>query len=238
MAMADSVTVETQGNVLIAHLDDGKANALSMATIASLMAIVDQAEADEAIDALVLHGRAGRFSGGFDLDVIRGGDPAAISALVCAGGDLVQRLYGAGVPVVAACTGHALAAGALVLLGCDVRIGADIDCKIGLNEVAIGMVLPKWAMTISKERLNPTHVQRAVANGRLTDGRGAVEAGYLDEVVPADDVLAAAVAAASSMSTLHRRAYIGTVLSFRGATLKTLAEQIASDRNAGLVPTV
>jgi enoyl-CoA hydratase len=236
--MADSVTLETQGNVLIAHLDDGKANALSMASIATLLAAIDQAEGDEAIDALVLHGRPGRFSGGFDLEVIRGGDPAAISALVCAGGDLVHRLYGAGVPVVAACTGHALAAGALMLLGCDVRIGADIDCKIGLNEVAIGMVLPKWAMTIAQERLNPTHVQRAVVNGRLTDSRGAVEAGFLDEVAPADDVLAVAVAAASAMSALHRRAYIGTVLSFRGQTLAALAAQIASDRSGGLVPTV
>jgi enoyl-CoA hydratase len=236
--MADMVTLERRDNVLIAHLDDGKANALSVAGIASLMRAVDEAETAEGIVSLVIHGRPGRFSAGFDLDVVRSGDRAAISGLVCDGGSLVHRLYGSSVPVVAACTGHALAAGALVLLGCDVRIGADIDCKIGLNEVAIGMVLPKWSLTISEERLSKRHAQRAIVNGRITDGRGAVEAGFLDEIAPVDDVLNAAVAAAAGMASLHRGAYKGTVKSFRGATLDTMAAQIAADRAGGLVPTV
>ena len=81
--------------------------------------------------ALVLHGRPGKFSAGFDLSVMTAGDIGAISALVSDGGALVRTLYGSSIPVVAACTGHALAAGALVLLGCDVRVGADVDCKIG-----------------------------------------------------------------------------------------------------------
>ena len=76
-----------------------------------------------------------------------------------------------------------------MLLGCDVRIGADIDCKIGLNEVAIGMVLPDWALTIAQDRLSRRHIQLAVATAQVTDGDGAVDAGFLDEVVPEADVL-------------------------------------------------
>ena len=110
-----------------------------------------------------------------------------MASLVSDGGALVRTLYGSSIPVVAACTGHALAAGALVLLGCDVRVGADVDCKIGLNEVAIGMVLPDWAFTIAVDRLSKRHLQRAVATARITSAAGAVDAGYLDEVVPADD---------------------------------------------------
>ena len=231
------LATERRDNVIIAHFDDGKANALSTTVIAAIHGVIDQAEADPSVSALVVHGRAGRFCAGFDLEVIRGGDLAAASTLVSDGGALVQRMYGCSVPVVAACTGHALAAGALLLLGCDVRIGADLDCKIGLNEVAIGMVLPDWAMSISVERLSKRHLQQAVANARITDARGAVEAGFLDEVVPADVVLDAAVAAGVQMAGLDRRAYAGTVRSLRGATLDLMAAQIASDRARGSVPT-
>lgn len=232
------VTLERRDAVLIAHLDDGKANAISLSIIDALMAAIDEAEADPAISALVLHGRPGRFSAGFDLEVVRSSDLAAISTLVTRGGALVHRLYGCGVPVIAACTGHALAAGALVLLGCDLRIGSDADCKIGLNEVAIGMVLPDWAMTISVERLSRRHLQRAVATARITGSAGAVEAGYLDEVVAPDQVLTAALAAGNEMMGLNRRAYAGTIRALRGETLELMSGQIAADRALGNVPTV
>jgi enoyl-CoA hydratase len=231
------VTTERRDSVLICHLDDGKANALSTEMIASIKQVIREAENDDEIHAVVLHGREGRFSGGFDLTVMRGGDLAAMSGLVCDGGDLVKTIFGASVPVVAACTGHALAAGALILLGCDVRVGADIDCKIGLNEVAISMVLPDWAFTIAVERLSRRHLQRAVANARLTDGAGAVDAGFLDEVVPPAEVLDVAVARAQELTALDSRAYAGTVRALRGDALDTMDAQIAADRAGGSIPT-
>jgi enoyl-CoA hydratase len=232
----DGLRIERRDEVVIAHLDDGKANALSFDLIDAISSALDEAEVDSSVGAFVLHGREGRFSAGFDLGVMRGNDFEAIVELVSRGGDLVSRLYGSTIPVVAACTGHALAAGALLLLGCDVRVGADIDCKIGLNEVAIGMVLPGWALTIASVRLSPLHSQRAVVNAKVTDGRGAVDAGFLDEVVPADDVLDAAVNRARELAQLDRLAYAGTVRAFRGATLARMAEQLASDRAAGRSP--
>jgi enoyl-CoA hydratase len=236
MTEAQGVTLERRDSVLIVHLDDGKANALSSAIIAALIDAIDQAEADDTIGAVVLHGRPGRFSAGFDLSVMRSGDFGAVMSLVSEGGDLVRELYGSSVPIVAASTGHALAAGALMLLGCDVRVGADIDCKIGLNEVAIGMVLPNWAITIAQERLSRRHIQLAVATAQLTDSRGAVDAGFLDTVVPEADVLDAAVARALELSALDGRAYAGTVLALRGPVLDRMAAQITADREAGSSP--
>lgn len=230
------VTLERDGDVLIVHLDDGKANALSAGVITAISAAIDQAEDDDTIGAVVLHGRPGRFCAGFDLSVMRGGDIGAVVALVSDGGELVRRLYGSSVPVVAASTGHALAAGALILLGCDVRIGADVDCKIGLNEVAIGMVLPNWALTIAQERLSRRHIQLAVATAQVTAGVGAVDAGFLDSVVAEAAVLTAAVAAAHELAALNSRAYAGTVAALRGEVLATMAEQIADDRVALSAP--
>ena len=235
---SEHVSVERRDSVLVVHLDDGKANALSSSMIGAIGAALDQAEADDSIGAVVLHGREGKFCAGFDLSVMRGGDISAMANLVCDGGELVTRLYGSSIPVVAACTGHALAAGALLLLGCDVRIGADVDCKIGLNEVAIGMVLPDWAFNIAIERLSRRHLQLAVATARITDARGAVDVGYLDEVAPVDAVLETAVARATELATLNGRAYAGTVRALRGELIAEMATQIASDRAMGRVPTV
>ena len=232
------VTTERLDSVMVVHLDDGKANALSATMIAAISTALDEAEADDTIGAVVLHGRPGRFCAGFDLSVMRGGDFAAVATLVSDGGELVRRLYGSSVSIVAASTGHALAAGALILLGCDVRVGADIDCKIGLNEVAIGMVLPAWAITIAQERLSRRHIQLAVATAQVTDGAGAVQAGFLDVVVPEAEVLPAAIEKATELAALNGRAYAGTVLALRGPVLDRMAAQVTADREAGATPAV
>lgn len=218
---------------MILHLDDGKANALTFDLIAGISAAITEAEADDGVGAVVLHGREGRFSGGYDLEVMFGSDFERIVSLVADGGDLVRRCWGAGVPVVAACTGSAVAGGALTLLGCDVRVGADVPCKIGLNEVAIKLVLPDWAFTIAVDRLSKRHLHRATANARLTGAHDAVDVGFLDEVVPADQVLDRAVEIATELAeTLDPAAYRRTVDKTRGPVLARMGEQIAADRAA------
>ncbi len=227
----DALTIERRDSVVVLHLDDGKANALTHDLIAAIGDAVRAAEQDESVGAVVIHGRDGRFSGGFDLGVMMGGDFGATLRLVSDGGQLVHDLYASSVPVVAACTGHSIAAGALILLGCDVRVGADIPAKIGLNEVAIKMVLPDWAFTIAADRLSKRHVQRAVANARLSTPREAVDVGFLDEVVPADELIERAVAVAAELAaTLDPPAYAGTVAKLRGDVLATMAAQVEADR--------
>lgn len=231
--MSDALTIERRGPVTVLHLDDGKANALSFELVAAIRAAVSEAERDETVGAVVIHGREGRFSGGFDLGVMFGGDFEQIIGLVSDGGEMVRHLWGSDVPVVAACTGSAVAGGALTLLGCDVRVGADVPCKIGLNEVAIKMVLPDWALTIALERLSKRHVHRATANARLTGAHDAVDVGFLDEVVPADQVLDRAVAIATELAeTLDPASYRGTVAKVRGELLARMDTQIAADRAA------
>jgi len=234
--MTDAVHVEHIGPVMVVHLDDGKANALSAEVIRAVSAALDHAESDPGVGAVVLHGRPGKFCAGFDLNVMRGGDVGAVLRLVSDGGELVRRCYGSPVPVVAACTGHALAAGALLLLGCDVRVGADVDCKIGLNEVAIGMVLPAWALTIAEDRLSRRHLQRVVVNAVVTGAADAVDSGFLDEVVAEDSVLSTAVERATELAALNGRAYAGTVLALRGPVLERMAAQITADRESGASP--
>ena len=228
--MSISSSKESNGTVAVITMADGKANAFSKEAISNLVAAIDEAEADPSVVAAVIAGSGGKFSGGFDLNVMRSGDTAAVVELVADGGDLVRHTYMSGLPIVAACTGHALAAGALLLLGCDVRVGAIGDYKIGVNEVAIGMVLPDWAMTICRERLSKRHLQRAVATARITDAPGAADVGFLDIAVEMDDVVPRAIEEAASFANLDRPSYARTMTQFRGGVAETMANQIAADR--------
>jgi len=228
--MAVTTSKVADGTVTLITMDDGKANALSADMIAEIVAALDEAAADEACVAAVIAGREGRFSGGFDLGVMQSGDMSAVINLVADGGALVRKIYGCGIPVVAACTGHAVAAGALMLLGSDVRVGAEGPFKIGLNEVAIGLTLPDWAHTIAFERLSKRHIQRAIANARLTDPSTAVDVGFLDRVVDPASVLDAAIEEAAALAPLDRKAYQRTMAGFRKPTLDTMDAQIAADR--------
>jgi len=227
------VSTSRQGAVQIVTVDDGRANAFSADLLGELTDLLRAAEADESTAAMVIAGNAKAFFAGFDLDVIGSGDGRAIAEMVTAGGGFIAACYGASIPVVAASTGHAVAAGALLLLGCDHRVGVDGPVKIGLNEVAIALTLPDWAITISKERLSRRHLQRSVANAVLVDGDGAVAAGYLDEAVPTDAVVDRAVEVATGLAeTLDARAYASTVQKLRGDVLAEMEASVAADRRA------
>jgi len=223
-AMDNTITSERNGPVQVITFDDGRANALAGALSAGLSDALAAAADDPEIGAVVLVGRHGVFSGGFDLKTIQSGDQNAIREMVAAGGALCRQIYGLPVPVVAACTGHAVAAGALMVLACDLRVGVDGPVKIGLNEVAIGLTLPPWALALAGDRLSRRHLQTSIALARLHDGPGAVDAGYLDEVVGAEQVVAHSIERATRLAgELDRPAYAATIQAIRGPALAAMA---------------
>lgn len=225
------VRLEREEGVAVISIDDGKANALSPAVLAAVNGALDSVEKDD-VPAVVICGRDGMFSGGFDLKVMRGGDPTAIGDLVTTGGELVLRLYGSSRPVVCACTGHAIAAGALIALGSHLRVGAEGDFRIGLIETTIGMVLPDWALLMAKERLSRTHLQRALVEGMAFGPHDAREAGFLDLLAPPDQVRKLAVQEAARLGALDRAAYSGNAAKLRGPGLAVLRDAVAADRGA------
>ncbi|MFM8971634.1 MAG: hypothetical protein ACKOOG_03145, partial [Actinomycetota bacterium] len=97
----------------------------------------------------------------------------------------------------------------------------------------IGMVLPRWAVELSFERLSPVHLQDATVGARIYDPEGAVAAGFLDRAVPAADLEAEAFAEAQRWAAFPRSAYRGQVHMARGERLARLADAIAADRGRG-----
>jgi enoyl-CoA hydratase len=231
--MADSVSFESSGDVAILRLDDGKANALSPAVIEALGAGLDQAE--EGGQAVLLAGRPGRFSAGFDLGVMREGGPVAARDMVTSGARLALRLARHPGPVVIACTGHALAMGAVLLTAVDSRIGASGDYKIGFNEVAIGMATPLFLVEFARGRLSKRHFVRATVQAEIYDPAGAVDAGFLDRTTEPDRVLDAAIAETERLAKLPRAAYLRTRASVLAATLEEIEAKLEADM-AGAFP--
>lgn len=202
--MSAAVRIEMQDDVCHIRIDDGKANALSPALLDALADGLERAEKEA--KAVLIVGRPGRFSAGFDLSVLRQGRASA-EALVRAGMELCLHLRESPLPIVAACTGHALAMGAVLLMAADERVGARGDFKIGLNETAIGLTLPRSAVEIVRERLSKRHFERAVVLAEIYTPEGAVDAGFLDRVVDAEALEALARERAVALAALPAHAF-------------------------------
>ena len=218
-----SIGYQLEGPVAILDFDDGKANTFSPPSIAALHEAFDRAE--EEARSILWTGRPGRFSAGFDLSFMKQGGRAMID-LVASGATLALRVYQSPVPVTIGVTGHALAMGAIMLLAADNRIGVTGNFKIGLNEVAIGMVLPEFGLEFARARLSKRHVTRAVSNAEIYTPEAAVEAGYLDRVVPEDSLREVAIAHATQLASLDLDAHKATKIALRRETIARIQAAI------------
>jgi enoyl-CoA hydratase len=225
--MPSLVGYELADSVATLTMDDGKVNALSPQMLTEINLGLDRAGADGAA-VVVLAGRDGVFSAGFDLPLLRGGGEAA-AGMLRAGFELAARLLSYPRPVVIACTGHAVAMGAFLLLSADYRIGARRPCKITANEVAIGITLPRAAIEICRQRLAPAHFSRVTVLAEQFDADGAMQAGFLDQCVPPDELWDTVRTVADALARLDLDAHQATKDRARAAALGDLRDAIAAD---------
>jgi len=198
--------VSLEDGVAWITLDDGKVNALSAAMIAEIGEALDAAERAGAV--AVLRGRAGIFSAGFDLKTFANAEAGV--AMVRAGAELVLRLLAFPRPVLTVCTGHAYPAGAFLMLAADVRLGLAGAWRIGMNEVAIGLTVPKFAIELARHRLAPPGFAR-ITTGAMFPPDEAVRLGYLDRVLAdSRELEGAAREEAARLRALDVPSYVAT----------------------------
>jgi len=219
-----TVSVDIQNDVALVTMDDSKANAVNFELMIALNEALDKAEADAKV--IVLAGRDGRFSGGFDLRALPTFGPEDVARLLDRGGELLVRLYGGPLPLVVACTGHAIAMGALLTSTGDTRVGAEGDFKIGLNETANKMKLPVFGIEIARDRVPSDHQTRAIIQSNIYDSSGAVEAGFLDQLAPPGKVVDQALGVAQALVPLSGTAYLHQKLALRRPTLDKIKASI------------
>ncbi|HDZ56226.1 MAG TPA: crotonase/enoyl-CoA hydratase family protein [Pseudomonas xinjiangensis] len=229
--MSELVSYSFSDGIARLSLDNGKVNAISTDVIAAFNAALDQAEKDRAV--VVISGKPGILSGGYDLKIMTSGADAA-KALVASGSTLARRMLSHPYPVVVACTGHAIAKGAFILLSADYRIGTEGPFKIGLNEVAIGITMHHVGIELSRARLSAAAFNRSVINAEMFDPADAVTAGFLDKVVPAEQLEAQTMDMARQLTKLNMTAFRNTKLKARKALLELLDQSIELDKEHAL----
>ncbi len=225
--MSELITYYLEDGIATLTLNNGKVNAISPDVIAAFNAALDQAVTDRAV--VIVTGQPGILSGGYDLKVMTAGPNEAVS-LVTAGSTLARRMLSHPFPIIVACPGHAVAKGAFLLLSADYRIGVEGPFSIGLNEVQIGMTMHHAGIELARDRLRRSAFHRSVINAEMFDPVSAVDAGFLDKVVPAEQLQETALAAARQLKKINMNAHKHTKLKVRKALLDALDDAIIRDQ--------
>jgi enoyl-CoA hydratase len=226
------VTLEVDGSVATLTMDDGKRNALSPAMFDEIYAALERAEEQGA--AVVITGREGVLSAGFDLKVMKAGGVQAVKMLR-AGYALTARLLSFPTPVVIASPGHAYAMGAFMLLSGDYRFGVQGPYTYVANEVAIGLPMPRVACEVLRLRLTPAARERAVTLSEEFSPEQALEVGFIDALVPVDQLLDTARDKAAALLELDPEAHAVSKKRLRSETLKNIRMTLPLDLKDAVV---
>ena len=224
--MTELVNYEIDGKIATITMQNGKVNAMSPEHIAAINGALDKAE--EAGAVVLLVGQPGIFSGGFDLKVFQRDAKEGVE-MVNAGSKLCRRMLAFPTPIIGVCTGHAIAQGCFTLMACDYRIGVDGPFQLGLNEVQIGMTMHNVGIELPRHRLTPAFFNRSVINAEMYDPATAVTAGFLDKIVPAEELMEAAKAEATRLAGVVMHAHTATKLRARAQWLEALDKAIEAD---------
>jgi len=229
--MAELASYRLDEGVATIAMDDGKVNALSIEMLRAVLDCFDRAENDGAV--VVLTGREGYFSAGFDLKVFSE-RPDEIVEMLTLGARLSERILTFPTPVVVACGGHAIAAGTFAALAADVRIGVEGDFKLGLNEVRIGLTVPLYVVELARRRLTPAEFNRALLTARSYGPEEAVAAGFLDRIVAPDDLPEVARETANELAGLNMDAHAATKQRVRGEAVTAFRAAVETELEARL----
>jgi len=198
-------TLKKEDNVSIITLDDGKANVFSPEMSQQIDECLDQVATEEG--CLVITGKEGMFSGGLDLKIIQSGDIERIQEMSSKAFKLLARIFSFPRPVIAACSGHAVALGTFLLCCCDYRIGVKGEFMLGANEMRTNMVIPTPILELIKFRVSNTHKYRAVLGAEMYKLEDSISAGLIDEVVDQDLLMTTVTEKAKDLATMGHPSY-------------------------------
>ena len=198
-------TLSQDEDVSIITLDDGKANVFSPAMIEDINDCLDRVPTNKG--ALIITGREGILSGGFDLKIISSGDMKAIHKMTLSGFRLLSRILSFPRPVIGACSGHAIALGTFLLCCCDYRIGAKGDFMIGANEMRTNMVIPIPILELIRFRVSQRHKYRAILGAEMYSIEASVDAGLMDQAIEQEKLMEMALQKAEDLATMGHPSY-------------------------------
>ena len=222
---AKIATLTNKDDISIITLDDGKANVFSPKMIQDVNECLDKVPTESG--ALIITGRDGMFSAGFDLKIISSGDMQATMDMSLSGFKLLSRIFSFPRPILAACSGHGIALGTFLLCCCDYRIGVKGDYMIGANEMRTNMVIPIPILELISHRVTASHKYRAILGAEMYSIQDGVEAGLIDEIVDSKDLMEAAMLKAKDLASMGHPSYTLTKELFIKEPLQKINDAIS-----------
>lgn len=199
------VTLDRDEDVFILTMVDGE-NRWNTTFTRAMDAALDAIDATDGPAALVTTSADPKFfSNGLDLDWVtsdgehRGGDRAAFGAEFMA---FMARVITLGVPTVAAINGHAFGAGLMLSMCHDVRVMREDRGFLCANELDLGMAIPHAELALFRHKLSMPVFFETVQLARRWTGPAALDAGIVQHVASADEVVSAATARAADLARL------------------------------------
>ena len=174
-----TVHTRTVGGIAVLTITNPPVNAMSMAVRAELLAAVQAASTDAAVQALVLIGANDKFIPGADIREF--GKPITGPS----GRDVVAAIEASAKPVVAALGGNALGGGLEIALGCHARVALP-DCKLGLPEVNIGLIPGAGGTQRLPRLVGAATALEMIPSGKPIVAAAALNCGVVDELVDGD----------------------------------------------------
>jgi enoyl-CoA hydratase len=186
----EHLLVDRDGAVSIITINRPKVlNALNGPTLDELSQIIDEADRDESVRALILTGAGDRaFVAGADINELAVQTPIGGREHARRGQALFDRIERLGKPVVAAVNGFALGGGCELAMACTMRIAAD-TAKLGQPEINLGL-LPGYAGSQRLPRLvGRGRALELLLLGHQISAEEAWRIGLVNRVVPAAELM-------------------------------------------------
>lgn len=197
--------VSDHGAIREIKLNHPPVNAMSPEFVSGLAKTLKQASNES--EAVVISGRPGMFSAGLDVPVLLSLDQESMHSFWRDFLDLMHTLAHMPVPTVFALTGHAPAGGIVLALFGDRRIMSAGNYKTGLNEVQVGLVVPRVATKAVVRLTGPRLAEQILVPGALLSPEQALEIGLVDELAEDPEaVVASALAWCENLLHLPRNA--------------------------------
>jgi enoyl-CoA hydratase len=188
------------GGVALITLNRPKAlNALNLQVMQELTTAAAELDRDRSIGAIVITGSARAFAAGADIKEMA---PQSFSEVYAsdwfAGWDALTRVR---TPLIAAVAGYALGGGCELAMMCDVLIAAD-TAKFGQPEITLGVIPGMGGSQRLTRAVGKAKAMDLCLTGRTMGAEEAERAGLVSRIVPADDLITEALAAATTIAGL------------------------------------
>ncbi len=185
--MGEFVRLEVADAIATIRLDRPPVNALNDQVTAELASAAREADADQAVRAVILYGGEKVFAAGADIKEMAGADYASMTTRASGLQSALNLVAGIGKPVIAAIAGYALGGGLEIALAADFRVAGE-GARLGQPEILLG-VIPGAGGTQRLPRLvGPARAKDLVFTGRMVPAAEAHAIGLVDRVVPDQEV--------------------------------------------------